>query len=794
MCRRTPALTLVLVLSLASCLGVRGAAAEPAPSENLIRDGDFQRDDLRLARGNEPGTWIVYGVTSPDTRVRLESAAGRSGSRGVQYAKTQPAEENVHLDQIVPVAPDTIYEVSAWIRGTPGLKPLLTVTNMRWKPLALAVTTADSQWQQVRLAFHSFDNQQVRLEWFPGATGKLYSTEPGASALDDVVVRRLPNPPPTLRQAFELRRPKSDAEIDRAAVRPGKVGAALPIRPITCRNGVLVYDDGSEVALWGANVQTALSWEYRGRLQPAGVPLTIEALRRVTRENLDQLRQMGANVVRAHLLPGDFSDAEGHVVDTIFLDALDDLLDQCHRRGIYVYLTLVNDMHAHHVADSFMVGHERNQWLFEPELVARMARYCGELLRHANRYNGRVYAADPTIAVVELINEPGYLSAADVLGAAADRPQRVAFDAWCKQHAVTEFCEAHFAAYRHDLVKTVLDQLVEAVRQADCAKPIVWNLNWPQMIGEHEDVFQAVAESRIDAVSFCLYPGQRDVKSPFWAHPADLSGRNYLPYLRQCYQDYRELRWLLGQRFAAKAKVVYEFESMYNHTSHLYPAMARLFRGLGAQMAQMWQYTLTPVAEYGGGSHYLNLYCTPNKAVSFRVAAAAFAAVPRYADYDVQAESEMVFPPVAVSQPRDAALFQADGRLYYSRWTDWNPWPLDRAPREIMGCGSSPWVQYDGSGAYEVQVRGDAIDVTIGPDVKHLQPVWQRLGKAPWQKRCELNWTATHRFTLDLPDWKGPARLMRLEEDHDQPPVTLTDGISFAATPGRYRLERTQKP
>ena len=130
-------------------------------------------------------------------------------------------------------------------------------------------------------------------------------------------------------------------------------------------------------------------------------------------------------------------------------------------------------------------------------------------------------------------------------------------------------------------------------------------------------------------VSFCCYPGQSDVANPFWANPADLSGNNYLPYLQTCYRDYSYLRWMLGRRFEKKAKMAYEFESMYNHSAHLYPAMARLFRSLGAQIAPMWQYTLSPVAEYRGGSHYLNAYCTPRKAVSFRIASRVFAATPR---------------------------------------------------------------------------------------------------------------------------------------------------------------------
>jgi len=46
---------------------------------------------------------------------------------------------------------------------------------------------------------------------------------------------------------------------------------------------VLLYTNGAEVALWGVNFQTALSWEYNGRLKQAGVPL--EAVARTLEES-----------------------------------------------------------------------------------------------------------------------------------------------------------------------------------------------------------------------------------------------------------------------------------------------------------------------------------------------------------------------------------------------------------------------------------------------------------------------------------------------------------------------------
>ena len=213
---------------------------------------------------------------------------------------------------------------------------------------------------------------------------------------------------------------------------------------------------------------------------------------------------------------------------------------------------------------------------------------------------------------------------------------RQAFDQWRVARGLTEPGPV-FRTWRYEIVKAYLARLCAAVRATGARQPIVWNLNWPGFVGEHEDVFQATADSPVDAVSFCCYPGQAGLPQDYWNHPVDLSGTNYLPYVRDCYTDYRLLRWVLGTRFAHKAKVVYEFETFYNQSIYLYPALARLYRGLGAQMAQMWQYTLSPVAEYAGGSHYLNLLCTPAKAVSIALAGQVFASTPRGTPYDVAA-------------------------------------------------------------------------------------------------------------------------------------------------------------
>ena len=382
--------------------------------------------------------------------------------------------------------------------------------------------------------------------------------------------------------------------------------------------------------------------------------------------------------------------------------------------------------------DSFMAGHQRQQWLFDGPFVDRMERYVQALLNHRNRYTGQ--------------------------------------------------------AYRDELVRGVVNRLAKAIRDTGSRKPVVWNLNWPGMITGHEDVFQAVADSTVDAVSFCLYPGQSDVPSHYWDHPTDLSGRNYLPYLGRCYRDYDALRWLLGRRFAGKAKVTYEFETFFNQSSYLYPAMARLLRALGSQMAMMWQYTLSPPARYCGGSHYLNLQGSPQKALSFRIASRAFGELPRYADYDARAQTEMVFGHAAISYPNNLSVFSSDETLFYSRSFDVAPLPIGRYLREIAGSGRSPLVSYEGTGAYFLRVEADRIELLISPDVAYPRPLWQGPGRPPWTPTCELDSQTAHRFAIHLPAWEGNLKIQCLTNG-PSPPKPMPAG-SAELTAGRYRISR----
>lgn len=576
-----------------------------------------------------------------------------------------------------------------------------------------------------------------------------------------------------------------------AGFAPGAVLEAPPLRSLHCEGGVLRDPDGGEAALWGVNYQPSLSWEYGSVLRRAGVPLEIGALRRIIDTDLPRLRALGVNLIRVHLLPGDFTDAEGGLRDTVFLDALDYLVQACARNRIYCYLTLVNEMGKPYLKDSYIGAYERKEFIFSERCAAQTRRYLRELLTRTNRYTGRALKDEPALAVIEIMNEPAYPDYQELKAGARFGPLRERYAQW-RAGAQKDDVAAAFAEFRGQLVQEYIDRTHADLRAAGARQPVVWNLNWPGFIKGHEDVFAAAAASKAEAVSFCLYPGQGDVQNPFWAHPADLNGKNYLPFLADQLKRRQNLGWLLEERFRGKARLVYEFETMYNQSAYLYPAMARLFRALGAQAAAMWRYNPAVAAQFTGGSHTLNDQATPAKAMSFQIAGEAFRSLPRGAAFDAAAAGRMAFGDFALSFGDNLSLLSRSGRLLHSGSLKWSPLPVDPGASQIVGCGDSPLAQYGGSGIYRIQASEREIEITIQPDVKWLHPAWQpapRGGRGTATPTCLLDERTTHTMTLKLKGWDAKAAVWRMEPDGAPSPVALAGGgLSFPARAGRYKV------
>ncbi|NOZ21732.1 MAG: hypothetical protein GXP25_11680 [Planctomycetes bacterium] len=139
--------------------------------------------------GFEGGTqgWQAFGAA----RYEIVAGAGRIGSAALRYRKDRDeGKENSHFDQEVDVDPKTLYVAVAYFKGDGVLRPALRIASMDWQTMALGVSKASTDWQEVRVPFYSRDNKRVRVQIFGGALTDKRESAVGASYCDAVFLRK----------------------------------------------------------------------------------------------------------------------------------------------------------------------------------------------------------------------------------------------------------------------------------------------------------------------------------------------------------------------------------------------------------------------------------------------------------------------------------------------------------------------------------------------------------------------------------------------------------------------------
>jgi hypothetical protein len=559
---------------------------------------------------------------------------------------------------------------------------------------------------------------------------------------------------------------------------------------IYVKKGRLYHPDGKEVALWGVNLQPCLSWEYNARMKPARIIKDASVFKKMTDQSLDQIELLGGKLIRCHLTPADFTDDKGNLVETIYLDMLDYMISEAAKRGIYSYITFINHMGSGEVENSFMNSKKgksdyRPAWILNDKIVAYSKNYIKQLLNRENPYSRVLYKNDPSIAIWEIINEPRYFSYDEF----KKTQYYNAFKSWLKKQKIVDN-NSNYLKYRKQLVLDYINGIYDMIRKTGDLHPITWSCNWHKMIVGHEDVFEAVAESKVEVVSFCNYPGQNVVKSPYQDNAENLTRYDFTEWYKQGYQDNTFYGWALTAPFKNKAKVVYEFETFYNQSAYLYPVMADFMRSLGVQMAAMWHYSMPAYAQYNSGSHILNLETTPQKAAAFAVAGKIFENTPILQDYHVNATTEWQTNNYMYSYQKDMAIFSNNNNYYYSNNVpDTQKLKPGPAVKNIFGIGNSPLVKYNGTGNYQLKISDNEIELHIQPDVKHLVELWQRRPLSEGLA-TELDYGNKNSMQIHLQNWeKGSFHVYKLTEDK-KVLVDSIDKLNFNISPGNYLIIR----
>ena len=202
--------------------------------------------------------------------------------------------------------------------------------------------------------------------------------------------------------------------------------------------------------------------------------------------------------------------------------------------------------------------------------------------------------------------------------------------------------------------------------------------------------------------------------------------------------------------YSKKAKMVYEFDAADIGGSYMYPAMARSFREAGMQFATMFSYDPTQIAwsntEYP--THFMNLLYTPSKAFSLMIAGRAFHRLPRNKSFGTYPANNQ-FDDFRVSYEEDLSEMNGDAEFIYSNSTSTQPKDA-LLLQHIAGCGNSPIVQYDGTGAYFLDKFEPGIwKLEIYPDVLWLRDPFESTSMS--QQVARLFWNQ-RQMKINLPE------------------------------------------
>jgi len=477
-------------------------------------------------------------------------------------------------------------------------------------------------------------------------------------------------------------------------------------------------DTREELRLFGANYAITSSSDYRaaGYISPDR--------KTMIDDDVAHFARLGWNGMRLAFW-GDWqsSDRAGNLLRTDHLDLLDYLVARARERGIAILLNPIHTYDAgwpdaeHDSFPGFSAHTPKDKLGTDPGAIAAQVNYLHQILAHVNPYTGIALKDEPAIAFIEMINEPIH--------------------------------------HPEDLAGSVryINTLVDAVRDAGSRAITFHNVSQDFRIAE------AIRESRVQGVSFGWYP----------------TGLNSGHELRgNSLRTVDEYPALSMPELAGRPRIVYEFDTADEQTGEMYPAMARVFRQGGVQMADMFAYDMLATASrnLGWQTHRLNLVYTPRKAMSAVIAAEVVRRLPSGGSYGGYPRNQ-TFGPFRVSYEEHLSEMVTDDAFMNAGGTHTAPPHPERLQR-VAGYGSSPVVSYDGEGTYFLdRVREGVWRLEVYPDAVDVDDPFEM------QRRDKIVTRAISR------SWPMVVRLPDLGDAFTAEPVTLGNAAVTTATHGR---------
>ena len=499
-------------------------------------------------------------------------------------------------------------------------------------------------------------------------------------------------------------------------------------------NGVMRWSDTrQEASFFGVNYTVPFAHAYRA--------LGYLGLDRKAAIDKDvyHISRLGLNAYRIHLWDVELTDGQGNLLENEHLDLMDYLIAKLKERNIHIVVTAQTNFGNGYPERNIQTGgfsykYDKCDMHSNPEAIAAQETYLHGLVKHVNPYTGLAYKDDPSIVGFEINNEP------------------------CHSGSKEE-------------VKSYINRMLKAISKTGNRKPVFYN------VSHNEYVVEAYYETAIQGTTYQWYP--------IGLVSGQTQQGNFLPSIDR--YDISFSNKVKG--FDQKARMVYEFDPADIMYSYIYPAMARTFRTVGFQWITQFAYDPIDIAyantEYQ--THFLNLAYTPHKAISMKIAAEAARSLKRGESYGSYPQDTIFGDGFRVSYTEDLSELNNGKKFYYSNNTRTQPQDASQLI-SIAGCGSSPVIRYEGTGAYFVDCLESGVwRLEVMPDAVVVSDPF---AKPSLDNEVVTIVYGTWDMALQLPDLGKEFTLTALNKGNQQKEKEVTDGIIRSLRPGTYLLKR----
>lgn len=495
--------------------------------------------------------------------------------------------------------------------------------------------------------------------------------------------------------------------------------------------GVMRWSDTrKEASFYGVNYTLPFAHAYRAMNY-----LGVDHKAAIDRD-VYHLARLGFNAYRIHIWDVEISDGNGNLKENEHLELLDYLFMRLRERDIRIVVTAQTNFgngypERNMPTEGYSYNYGKCDVHQNPEAIAAQEKYIAALVNHINPHTGVAYKDDPYIVGFEINNEP------------------------CHPGTKKE-------------TKAYIDRMLAALKNAGNKKPVFYN------VSHNQHVVEAYYDTDIQGTTYQWYP--------IGLVAGHTRKGNFLP----CVDSY-DISFSNVKGFGKKARLVYEFDPADIMYSYMYPAVARTFRTAGFQWITQFAYDPIDMAyantEYQ--THFLNLAYTPNKAVSMKIAAEAARNIRRGESFGTY-PNDTIFKDVRVSYTQDLSELNRPDAFFYSNTTHTLPVSAKEL-RTVAGCGSSPIVSYEGTGAYFIDKLENGVwRLEVMPDAVQVNDPF---AKPSLKKEVVAIVNGAWDMTLNLPDLGNAFTATGLNDGNSQN-IETENGTLAKVQPGVYLLAK----